>query len=169
MDVSKIQLGKLNYNITTFNFNDLIDRTVENIQLTSTRHNIVKMGIVNDEVVGDKDRLQQVVINLLTNAIKYSPHSKKVFITVEQENDLIMVAVKDSGIGIAQKSLDKIFEKYHRVEEHAVQFQGLGIGLFVSYEIIQRHHGKLWAESQPGKGSTFYFTLPVGGKSSLKH
>jgi signal transduction histidine kinase len=71
--------------------------------------------------------------------------------------------VKDTGIGIAQHSLDKVFDKYHRVEEHAVQFQGLGIGLFVSYEIIQRHQGNLWAESELGKGSTFYFTLPLNG------
>ena len=161
LDVSKIRLGKLNYTICTFNFNDLLDSTVENIQLTSTTHTIIKTGKVKDEVTGDKERLQQVIINLLTNAIKYSPRAEKVFINVEQENDKIKVAVKDTGIGIAQQSLDKIFEKYHRVEEHSVRFQGLGIGLFISYEIIQRHHGKLWAESEPGKGSTFYFTLPV--------
>lgn len=161
LDVSKIRLGKLNYTITTFNFNQLLDSMVENIQLTSTTHTIIKTGKVNDEVTGDKERLQQVIINLLTNAIKYSPRADKVFINIEQENDKIKVAVKDTGIGIAQQSLDKIFEKYHRVEEHSVRFQGLGIGLFISYEIIQRHHGKLWAESEPGKGSTFYFTLPV--------
>ncbi|WP_158858969.1 PAS domain-containing sensor histidine kinase [Lunatibacter salilacus] len=161
LDVSKIQLGKLNYNITTFDFNDMIDTTVENIQLTSTTHTIVKTGKVDKKVTGDRDRLQQVVINLLTNAIKYSPHSEKVYINVDQKLDKINVSVKDTGIGIAQHSLDKVFDKYHRVEEHAVQFQGLGIGLFVSYEIIQRHHGKLWAESELGEGSTFYFTLPV--------
>ena len=163
LDVSKIQLGKLNYNITTFDFNDMIDTTVENIQLTSTTHTIVKTGKVNEKVTGDKDRLQQVVINLLTNAIKYSPHAEKVYINVGQILDRINVSVIDTGIGIAQQSLDKVFEKYHRVEEHAVQFQGLGIGLFVSYEIIQRHHGKLWAESELGKGSTFNFTLPLSG------
>jgi PAS domain S-box-containing protein len=161
LDVSKIRLGKLNYTVTTFNFNELIESTVENIQLTSLTHSIIKTGQVNDTVTGDKDRLQQVVINLLTNAIKYSPGAEKVFINLAQEKDSITVTVKDAGIGIAQQSLDKIFEKYHRVEEHAVHFQGLGIGLFISYEIIQRHHGRLWAESKPGKGSTFYFTIPV--------
>ena len=79
---------------------------------------------------------------------------------------MIKVTVKDTGIGIGLKSLDKIFEKYHRVEEHAAQFQGLGIGLFISYEIIQRHHGKLWAVSEVGKGSTFYFTLPISNTLS---
>ncbi|TCD00252.1 PAS domain S-box protein [Pedobacter frigidisoli] len=161
LDVSKIRFGKLNYTITNFNFNDMIESTVESIQLTSAKHIIVKTGQAKDTVNGDEDRLQQVVINLLTNAIKYSPGAEKVVVNVEQNNDHITVSVKDAGIGIAQKSLDKIFEKYHRVEEHSGQFQGLGIGLFISYEIIQRHHGRLWAESEPGKGSTFYFTIPV--------
>jgi len=161
LDVSKIRFGKLNYTITNFNFNDMIESTVENIQLTSEKHIIVKSGEVKDNVSGDQDRLQQVVINLLTNAIKYSPGAEKVFVKIEQDNNYITVSVKDAGIGIAQKSLGKIFEKYHRVEEHSAQFQGLGIGLFISYEIIQRHHGRLWAESEPGKGSTFYFTIPV--------
>ena len=161
LDVSKMRLGKLNYSVTTFNFNDMVDSTIENMQLISSTHTIIKTGKVSNDVLGDKDRLQQVLINLLTNAIKYSPGAEKVFIHVEQENDLIKVSVKDNGIGIAKQSLNKIFDKYHRIEEHAIHFQGLGIGLFISYEIIKRHQGKLWADSEPGKGSTFYFTLPV--------
>ena len=161
LDASKINLGKLNYTATSFNFNEMVADTIENIQLTSPTHAIIRTGKVLDKVTGDKDRLQQVIINLLNNAIKYSPGAEKVFINVEQENDTVKVSVKDTGIGIAKHSLHKVFEKYHRIEEHAARFQGLGIGLFISYEIIQRHHGKLWAESETGKGSTFYFTLPV--------
>jgi signal transduction histidine kinase len=71
------------------------------------------------------------------------------------------VSVKDTGIGISSQNLEKIFERYYRVEDNSIQFSGLGIGLFISHEIIQRHHGKLWAESEPRKGSTFYFTLPL--------
>jgi PAS domain S-box-containing protein len=165
LDVSKIRLGKLNYNISSFDFNALVEDTVENIQLTSPSHQIVQTGRVNNPVTGDKDRLQQVLINLLTNAIKYSPDADKVYVHAEQNQDCVKVTVKDTGIGIAQQNLDRIFEKYQRVEEHAVQFQGLGIGLFISFEIIQRHNGNLWAESEPGKGSIFNFTLPT--KSSL--
>ncbi len=161
LDVSKIRLGKLNYTITTFDFNEMIESAVENIQLTSQVHKIIKTGKVRDAVTGDKERLQQVVINLLTNAIKYSPDSKEVYLEVGQKNNIINVSVKDTGIGIAKQSLEKVFDKYHRIEEHALHFQGLGIGLFISFEIIQRHNGKLWAESEPGKGSTFYFSLPV--------
>lgn len=166
LDTSKIKIGKLNYSMTTFDFNDMISATIENIQLTTPRHTIVKSGKVQDAVTGDKERLEQVVINLLSNAIKYSPHADKVFITIEQEKDVIKVAVKDTGIGIARENLKKIFNKYHRIEEHSVQFQGLGIGLFISYEIIERHHGKMWVESDLGKGSTFYFTLPVNSHTN---
>lgn len=161
LDVSKIRLGKLNYTITTFNFNELIASTVENMQLTTQSHTIIKTGSVKDNVSGDKERLQQVIINLLSNAIKYSPGEKEVFVSIDQDGDSIKVSVKDKGIGIAAENLNKIFEKYHRIEDHAVQFQGLGIGLFISYEIIQRHNGELWAESEPGKGSAFHFRIPI--------
>ncbi len=161
LDVSKIQNGKLAYNITTFNFDDLVNNTIENMLHSSPKHSIIKTGLLQQEITGDKDRLQQVLINLLSNAIKYSPQAEKVFIDVQQEKGEIKVAIKDNGIGIPARHLEKIFDRYYRVEEHAIQFQGLGIGLYISYEIIQRHHGKLCVESEPGKGSTFYFTLPV--------
>ena len=167
LDVSKIQHGKLNYNLGNFNFNELIDKTVEDLQYTSPNHTIVKTGSIQQEINGDKDRLQQVVVNLLSNAIKYSPDRKEVYINIEEKTAClphrqseIKVAIKDQGIGMSKHHLEKIFERYYRVEEHAIQFQGLGIGLFISYEIIQRHNGKLWVESEPGKGSIFYFTLP---------
>ncbi|MHA4807845.1 chemotaxis protein CheB [Flavitalea flava] len=161
LDVSKIQYGKLNYNITTFNFNDLLDSTIENMQYSSPQHPIIKTGQVKQEVKGDRDRLGQVVINLVSNAIKYSPLGEKVFIHVMENKDEILVSIKDSGVGISKQNIGKIFDKYYRVENHANQSQGLGIGLFISFEIIQRHHGKIWVESDLGKGSIFYFSLPV--------
>lgn len=167
LDASKISLGKLNYTLSTFNFNDMMDKTVENLQLISPTHTLIKTGEVYNQVIGDKDRLQQVVINLISNAIKYSPKNNKVYITLQQEKDLIKVSVKDAGIGIATQSLSKIFDKYHRLEEHAVHYQGLGIGLFISYQIIERHQGKIWAESELGIGSTFHFTLPINATGNI--
>ena len=161
LDVSKIQFGKLDYNNSTFDFNEMLDHAVENVQYASPYHTIIKKGKVENEVTGDRERLQQVVINLLSNAVKYSPGSEEVFLTVENENDMVKVSVKDSGIGISRQNLEKVFERYYRIEDDSIQFPGLGIGLYISTEIIQRHHGKLWAESIPGEGSTFYFTLPL--------
>jgi PAS domain S-box-containing protein len=168
LDVSKIQFGKLNFNIENFDFNEMIDQAIENIQYSSPNHVIIKTGEVDKEVTGDKDRLQQVVINLLSNAVKYSPESDKVFIHIQNDDDEIKVSVTDYGIGISSQNIEKIFERYYRVEDNSIQFSGLGIGLFISNEIMQRHHGKLWAESEPGKGSTFYFIMPLHSSDLVK-
>ena len=144
-------------NITTFNFNEMLSAAIEDVQYGSLTHSIIKTGEIQQELKGDKERLQQVVINLLTNAVKYSPKADKVFINVVQEDGEIKVSVKDSGIGIRKENLGKIFERYYREEERAIHFQGLGIGLFISYEIIQRHNGKIWVESEADKGQHFLF------------
>ena len=164
IDVSKIQHGKLDYTISTFDFNDMLDTTVQDIQHGTTTHTLIKTGTLQHPFTGDKDRLQQVVINLLNNAVKYSPNASLVFINIEEQNGEIHVSVKDDGIGIRKEHLKKVFDRYYRVEEHAIQFQGLGIGLFISYEIIKRHHGQLWAASEEGKGTTFHFTLPLNNE-----
>jgi PAS domain S-box-containing protein len=161
MDVSKIQNGKLDLKITTFNFNEMVVNAVEEVQYASPIHRILFSGEIKEPVTGDKNRLGQVVINLLSNAVKYSPKSKEVFIHLSMEGGEVKVSIKDTGIGIRKESLGKIFERYYREEQRAVHFQGLGIGLFISHEIVLRHHGKIWAESVPGKGSTFYFTIPL--------
>ncbi|MFN3997912.1 ATP-binding protein [Algoriphagus sp.] len=168
LDVSKIRLGKLTYSITNFDFNDMVERTVKNMQLILPTHTIIKTGEVCNSIYGDKERLQQVLINLLSNAVKYSPGEEKVFLHVEQDEEMIKVSIRDNGIGIGKKNLNNIFDKYHRIEEQAIHFQGLGIGLYISHEIIQRHEGKLWAESELGKGSIFYFTLPMTNAESSK-
>ena len=105
--------------------------------------------------------MQQVVINLLTNAIKYSPGAPKVFVNAMLEDGVIKVSVRDTGVGMNSENLNKVFDRYYREEGQAVHFQGLGIGLSISFEIIQKHKGKIWVKSEPGKGGTFYFTIPV--------
>jgi PAS domain S-box-containing protein len=161
LDASKIQHGKLNYTNSAFDFDIMIADTIENVQYSSISHKIIKKGAVKKQFLGDKDRLQQVVINLLTNAIKYSPNANEVIVEVQEVNNYLQVSVTDKGIGMPDKHLERVFERYYRVEEHSVQFQGLGIGLYISYDIIKRHNGKMWVESVSGEGSTFHFILPL--------
>jgi signal transduction histidine kinase len=161
LDVNKIQHGQLNITFNEFDFNEMVNNAVEDIQYNSPNHKIIKTGRIDQLVYGDKERLQQVIVNLLSNAVKYSPGSHEVSITVGLEEKQIKVAVKDSGIGIANSNLLKIFGRYFRVEGQDFHSQGLGIGLFISMNIIERHNGKLWAESEQGKGSIFYFTIPL--------
>ncbi|CAN5777416.1 hypothetical protein BH10BAC2_BH10BAC2_40220 [soil metagenome] len=161
LDASKIQNGKLDYNISMFDFNEMMDEAIENIQLTAKNHRLQKTANSARQIKGDRDRLQQVMINLLSNAVKYSPNGEKVIIKVEEQDGNIQVSVQDFGVGMSSQHLDKVFDRYYRVPEHAVYFQGLGIGLYISKNIIERHQGKMWAESELEKGSTFYFTLPL--------
>ena len=106
-------------------------------------------------------RLEQVVVNYLTNAIKYSPDEKEIEVETLTADNMLEVRVKDHGIGISKELQEQLFEKFFRVEETSNRFQGLGIGLFICQEIIQRHSGQCGVESEPGKGSTFYFKLPL--------
>lgn len=161
LDVSKIKNGKLDLNISTFDFNEMITSTIEGVQLISPQHIIMRTGDIDEPVTADRERLRQVFLNLLTNAIKYSPSTDKVFVNILKENGEIKVSVTDSGIGIRKENIPKIFTLYYREEGRAVHFQGLGIGLSISQEIIHRHKGRIWVESEVDKGSTFSFTIPI--------
>ena len=160
-DANKLKNGQLNYNMTIFDFNKLLDETIEDMQHSVKSHSIQKTGTCLQQINGDRERLQQVLINLLSNAVKYSPQADKVLVKIEEQDGKIQVSVQDFGIGMSPQHLDKIFDSYYRVPEHAIHFQGLGIGLYISINIIKRHDGTMWAESEPEKGSTFYFTLAV--------
>jgi two-component system, sensor histidine kinase and response regulator len=114
------------------------------------------------ELYGDAMRIEQVIINYLTNAVKYSPDHKEVQIEAAVDaGGQVYVRVKDYGIGIRKDHQSDIFGKFYRVEESSDRFQGLGIGLYICAEIIRRHDGQYGVESEPGQGSTFYFSVPI--------
>lgn len=162
LDVTRIQSGKLQIVKEPFNINLLIADIVEMLQRTTEIHVFIVKGRSRKIITGDKDRVYQVLVNLLTNAIKYSPDGGKIIIQCKDLKTKLQVSVKDSGVGIDKNHLQKIFEKLYRVPGKEKNIaQGLGIGLFVSSEIIKLHRGKIWAESKKGRGSTFYFTLPA--------
>lgn len=161
LDVSRIQSDKLMLNISKINLNKLVKESVENIQATTDSHKIIVRGCIKNKITADKDRIEQVLINLLTNAIKYSPKGKKVLLNIDDNKDKIMISIKDYGMGIPKKYQAKIFERFFRIddERHSAS-PGLGMGLFISKGIIEKHKGKIWVESKVNKGSTFYFILP---------
>jgi signal transduction histidine kinase len=162
LDITKIQHGKLQMNFAPFDFDKMVQDTIELTQHTRPKHRIYITGKAAHAINGDRDRIQQVLINLLSNAIKYSPGADRVDISIMHTEKGLQVGVKDYGIGIPRSDQQKIFDRFYRVEDKATKFQGLGIGLYISAEIIKRHHGDIWVESIPGKGSTFYFRVPYG-------
>jgi PAS domain S-box-containing protein len=163
LDVSKINAGKMTYNREQFNFRELLAESIESVQQTASRHQINLLMKENFGYEGDQHRIEQVVINLLNNAVKYAPDGGEITVTCELEDDNIIVAVTDPGIGIAEEHLKGLFDRFYRVDNSSSRFQGLGLGLFISAEIVKRHGGSFWIESEIGRGSTFSFLLPRSG------
>jgi signal transduction histidine kinase len=165
LDVTRIQAGKMPLAISHFNLSKCITDNIEVLQASTFTHQIHFHNHLQSKVYGDRDRISQVVNNLLTNAIKYSPQSDHIIVTASNEKDRIVVGVQDFGIGIQKKNQLKIFDRFFRViEADEKTYPGLGIGLYISSEIIKRHHGKIWVKSEKGKGSLFCFSLPANSQ-----
>jgi PAS domain S-box-containing protein len=161
LDLSRIESGKLELDKTAFDLRSMIEETVQDIRQTASKHAIILHNDFEGKIVADKDRIGQALLNLLTNAIKYSPNADLIEVFVENGNRSAIIKVKDYGIGIDKKDQQKIFERFYRVEGKSEQtFPGFGIGLFIASEIIQRHNGSIRVESEKGKGSVFTVTLP---------
>jgi PAS domain S-box-containing protein len=162
LDLSKIESGKLELHNTKFDLADVVEETVQDVRHTTAKHAIIVQNEFEGKIFADKDRIAQVLLNLLTNAIKYSPNSDHVEVLVEGNREFATIRVKDYGIGIDKKDQSKIFERFYRVEGKSEQtFPGFGIGLFIASEIVHRHHGTISVESEKGKGSVFTITLPL--------
>jgi len=158
-DAAKMNSGNLKLDISTFSFEEMIWEAVDTIKVLHPLYNIIVTGDGKVLVSGDKHRLIQVVTNFLSNGIKYSDGQKEVMLNITYDKDAISVSVKDKGLGIAARHLPFIFDRFFRAE-NTQNLEGIGLGLFLCRQIINAHHGKIWAESQEGKGSTFYFSIP---------
>lgn len=162
LDVSKIEAGKLQFHITNFKLNELITEIVDEMQRTTLNHTIIERLDSDIEITGDRDRISQVLINFLSNAIKYSPQNQKIIVKTNKQKNNIKISVQDFGIGILQKEHKKIFERFFRSEStDKSSYPGLGLGLYICSEIIQRHHGSIGVTSRKNHGSTFFFSLPI--------
>ncbi len=161
LSVSRVQAGRLEFLNELFDLNDVVKDVIENVQATAKKHKIFIEGNIKKLVYGDKDRIGQVIINLVTNAIKYSPNADKVIVHLASEKDVAVVSVQDFGIGIDKDHQKRIFERFYRVSNAEEKtFPGLGLGLYIAYQIIKRHDGEMEVVSIKGKGSKFSFTLP---------
>ncbi|MDB5192349.1 MAG: sensor histidine kinase [Segetibacter sp.] len=158
-EATKAGAGHLTFKKALFNFEDLVKEVINNVQLTSNTHRIRKEGEANIEVYADRNRMHQVLSNYLTNAIKYSPEADKVEVRVSTESGNVIVAVTDYGMGIPQDQVQHLFNRYYRVDS-ANRTDGLGLGLFLSKQIIDAHNGRVWITSKAEEGSTFYFSIP---------
>lgn len=162
LNISRLESGKILVVKQYFNLNDLLTEMISETELVVTSHIINFTDSDTVVVFADRDKIGSVVSNLLSNAIKYSPKGRIIDVKCGITDNKAQVSIRDEGMGIKQHDLKKLFDRYYRVESnHTRNISGFGIGLYLSAEIIHRHDGEIWAESESGTGSTFYFTLPI--------
>lgn len=160
LDVTKIQAGKLTFTISTFNIEEIIAEAVDGVQGNLGKQKITK-DIDDVQISADKNRIEQVISNFLSNALKYSPEGKEIRIAAKSNGKTIRLMVKDQGIGIPKDKAKLIFDRFFRVDESSNHFSGLGLGLYISAQIIERHHGKIGVNSEINSGSEFWFEIPL--------
>lgn len=161
LDVSRIETGRLEIRREAIPWSQFVRDVVHRHHTSvSDRRFTVSVPNVSKIVHGDRDRLEQVLGNLLENAVKYSPEGSEIIISVEDRGDSVVTSVCDRGIGIPSDELAQVFERFHRGRQvSSTNYGGLGLGLYITKEIVERHGGSIWVDSREGSGTTFYFSL----------
>jgi len=159
LNASQINEGRLNINKTMVDLFALVNDCVQHIRLDS-RFEIIISGDPGTNVLADEPRIEQVVVNFISNAMKYAPESKQILIRISRDVEVVLVEVMDQGTGIAPEKLPFLFDRYFQIDNKGSKYSGLGLGLYICAEIIKGHDGQIGAESTPGEGSTFWFKLP---------
>jgi signal transduction histidine kinase len=161
LDVSRIQTGRIEFRYGDVDLSELANEVATRMQLTTTTHEISVRRDSQNVVTADRDHLEQVLNNLVTNAIKYSPSGGTITIDVRPDDGGVRLSVIDQGIGIPEKELEAIFGLFYRSPDRAARdAAGMGLGLYISKEIVVRHGGRIWAESGGVKGSTLNVVIP---------
>ncbi|WP_439696753.1 ATP-binding protein [Mucilaginibacter sp. AW1-7] len=160
LNLSRINQDRLQLTKSAFVLSKIVSAGSSEIRLAE-EYKIIVTGDLELEVFADEHQIDQVLVNFINNAVKYAPRSKDIIVSIEKINDMARVSVTDKGPGIHPDEVKRIFERYYRVETAGFQTGGLGLGLYISAEIIKKHEGRIGVESEPGKGSTFWFTIPI--------
>ncbi|SDE27230.1 PAS domain-containing sensor histidine kinase [Pedobacter soli] len=162
LDVTKIQSGKMTFNPVEFDFDAAVEEIVEEMQHISSKHKIICALASKAIVFADKERIGQVITNFLSNAIKYSTDASEVEVTTFSQDGEVILSVKDYGIGISKDMQHLVFDQFYRVDGNLQHtYPGLGLGLYISAEIIKSEGGRIWLESTAGQGATFFFALNI--------
>jgi two-component system sensor histidine kinase VicK len=162
LDLSKIESGKLQLNSQTFDINVLIAEVITDSIPVAQGHNMIFNAGKAIQIMADKDKIAQVIGNLINNAVKYSARGTDITISIKIQGQNLKISIKDQGIGLKPADQQKIFQRFYRVEDDSTRgLSGFGIGLYLSAEIVRLHHGEIAVKSEEGKGAEFYFLLPL--------
>lgn len=160
IDMSKAKAGKLQLRKEKVNINRLVEEVVADTQLTTSVHKLTIKGLIKRPIQVDSERIRQVLVNLLTNAIKHSPKGSKIIVSLAANRKYLTIKIQDFGEGIAKKEQNKVFEPFYQVTDPSKFQGGLGLGLHIARQLVELHHGEIWVESQLKKGSVFAFSIP---------
>jgi signal transduction histidine kinase len=165
LDLSKIEAGRMELEVTTFYLPDAIDNALLLIRERASRHGIKLDRVIDDRLgdfTGDERKFKQILVNLLTNAVKFTPEGGQVKVEARLGDSAVIISVIDTGIGIAKEDQEPIFEEFRQAGgNYAHKREGTGLGLTLTRRFVEMHGGRIWVESEVGKGSTFTFTLPI--------
>jgi len=165
LDLSKVEAGRMELDLANFSVPMAIDNALTLVKERATRHGLTLDCALDPavaEINADERKFKQVMLNLLSNAVKFTREGGRITVAARPVNDTVEVSVTDTGIGIAPEDCDAVFEEFRQVGTHAEgKAQGTGLGLALTKKFIELHGGKIWLTSALGKGSTFFFTLPV--------
>jgi signal transduction histidine kinase len=171
LDLSKIEAGRMELELSTFDMPAAIFNATTLIRERAQRHGIALDFTAEPQfgvVVADERKVKQILLNLLSNAVKFTPDGGRIDVSLQRQADNIVIAVHDTGIGIAAKDREAVFEEFKQVgHDYAKRHEGTGLGLALARRFVELHGGRIWADSEPGKGSTFTFTLPGGDNTRL--
>ncbi|WP_158795489.1 ATP-binding protein [Pedobacter sp. L105] len=160
LNVNLLSDGQIPLNKKTFTVSEMLDGCCNHVR-SAGHYELILEGDRELQVFADQDRIDQVVVNFVNNAVKYAPLSTKIYLIIEKFGQMVKISVKDTGPGIPPEKVGHLFGRYYRADYSGFQYSGLGLGLYISAEIIKRHDGEIGVDSELGKGSTFWFTLPL--------
>lgn len=160
LNTTRTNEGQLHLNYRRFNVYEMLDACCSHIRIRD-KYELILQGIKDLIIEADEARIDQVVINFVNNAVKYAPNQREIYLIIEDLGDRAKISVKDSGPGIPADKIPHLFDRYYRADYSGLQYSGLGLGLYISAEIIRKHRGEIGVDSELGKGSTFWFTLPL--------
>ena len=165
LDLSKVEAGRMELELATFDLPSAIDNARTFVRERATRHGITLDVTIDDRLgdfVGDERKIKQILLNLLSNAVKFTPEGGRIGIDARQADGAVEISVSDTGVGIAPEDQARIFEEFRQVgADYSHKSEGTGLGLTLAKKFVELHGGKIWVESEVGKGSKFTFTLPV--------
>jgi len=163
LDLSKIEAGRMPFNLEELNIRELVVEIIISMRPAIKSHGLhFAYENISESIFlhGDRDKIIQVLTNIISNAIKFTPEGGKISISLKSNKDMCEIAVKDTGKGINKEDIPKVFDRFSQLESIDYHSEGTGLGMTISKSIIERLGGKIWIDSEPGLGTTVFFTLP---------